>query len=63
MGEQSVDDRIAPDQLLASIRHLIMDIRALERVITDGLLETGVSQPDVTGVTANETALTDHGTS
>jgi CBS domain-containing protein len=41
MGEQLVKDENAPQELRAFIRSLLNDLRALRRIIADGLIESG----------------------
>lgn len=42
MGQQSVDARISSEELRRFIRALLNDVRALDRMIADGVIESGV---------------------
>ncbi len=42
MGEQKVNSRSAPEELRAFIKHLLTDLRALEKMIADDTIESGV---------------------
>lgn len=42
MGEQNVEGKIEPRELRAFIRSLLNDIRALDRMICEGMIESGV---------------------
>ena len=42
MGIQDVSDRTSPDELRYFIRSLLKDLRALDKMIADGLIQSGV---------------------
>ena len=42
MGEQKVNARCAPEELRAFINHLLADLRALEKMIADDMIESNV---------------------
>src|SRR5215212_5985479 len=42
MGVQTIDSKISPENLRIFIKALLNDIRALEKIIADGMIESGV---------------------
>ena len=42
MGEQKVNTKTAPEEHRSFVKHLLIDIRALEKMIADDMIESGV---------------------